>query len=492
MKTAPSLSRSVGYVKPIGKVREEFARGSLPRKLGSASLVVLGVGVILGGGIFVLVGTVASRTAGPATALSFLLAAAGCALIALCYAELGALLPASGGAYTYAYCTFGEVAAWVVGWNLTLEYVFAGSFVAVGWSGYLVGFLRPFGILLPEHFANAPVAFEDGSLLLTGNYINLPAIAITLIVVSIVVRGISLSALASACIVSLKLLALASFLLLGTLYVRPSNWSPFVPPNSGHFGTFGWSGILRGTAIVFISYLGFDAIATTARECRNPQRDLPIGIFGSLAICGFFYSAVALVLTGLVPYRGLDVANPLSAALRTVGGALNWIAPLVDVAALAGLAAVLLGILLAQPRVVLAMSEDRLLPPALATLHDRFRTPYRASLLTAAAVALLAGLFPLQTLSELVSMGALVVFLSVCAGVLVLRRRLPAEPRPFRVPAVRLIAPIAIAFCLIMLAGMPRETWLLYGVWMFIGALIYFAVGMKAARDYRAQGASLT
>jgi basic amino acid/polyamine antiporter, APA family len=479
------LLESATYTKSLPDIRRDLASSQLPRVLGPGALIMIGVGVILGGGIFVLVGTVASNAAGPAAALSFLITAGGCGLIALCYAELAAMLPAPGGGYTYAYATFGEAAAWFVGWNLVLEYVFAGAFVSVGWSGYLGGFLTSFGIHLPWVITDAPLKFADGHFIASGSYINLPAIVIAFLVAMIVVRGISISAMVSTLIVSLKLLALALFVAAGARYVHASNWSPFVPTNQGHFGAFGWSGILRGSAIVFIAYLGFDAIATTARECRSPQRDVPIGIFGSLAVCGIFYSLVALILTGLVSYQRLDVANPLSVALRAVGGPLDWLAPLIEVAALAGLAAVLLGILVAQPRIVMAMSADGLLPQRLATLHPRFRTPARATMMTSIVVALLAAFFPLDLLSQLVSMGALCVFTSVCAGVLVLRRRSPDERRAFRTPAARIVAPAGIAFCLIMLAALPRASWSLYVVWIAIGSVIYLCHGHRAAAAQR-------
>ena len=405
---------------------------ALKRQLGPLQLILMGVGVTIGAGIFVITGTAAAQFAGPSIVLSFVIASVGCGFAALCYAEFASLMPVSGSAYSYAYATLGEVIAWVIGWNLIMEYVFAGSYIAVGWSGYCASLLHSAGVTLPAALSAAPIAVDSTGLKLTGSVINLPAIVIALVAMLVARRGIGVSAAVNATIVALKVGVLVLFLICGAAYVRVDNWRPFIPPNTGHFGQFGLSGVLRGAAVVFVAYLGFDAVSTTAQETRRPQRDLPIGILGSLAICTVLYVAVSLVLTGLTSYHNLDVPNPLSVALRAVGGRLDFLTPFVDLAAVCGLASVLLVLMLAQPRILLAMGRDGLLPAAFGAIHPKFHTPSFGTVVAGCAVMVLSGLFPIDVLVQLVSLGTLTVFIAVCAGVIVLRRTRPELVRPFK------------------------------------------------------------
>ena len=472
--------------KSVEDILADAQKVGLERRIGPAALTLLGIGVIVGAGIFVLTGVAAAEFAGPAISLSFVLAAAGCAFAGLCYAEFAAMIPAPGSAYTYTYATLGELAAWFVGWNLILEYTFAASYVAVGWSGYFGGLVEMLGGTLAGPLTAAPLDVADGRLVLTGNFINLPAVAIILAVTLVACRGMTLSATLNACIVALKLGVLVLFVGFGSLHMDADNLSPFIPPNSGEFGQFGWSGVLRGAAVVFVAYLGFDAVSAVAQEVRDPQRNMPIGILLSLAICALIYAAVAVVLTGLAPYETLNVSNPLSVALRSAGGALDWLAPLVDVAAVAGLASVVLVIVIAAPRVLLTMARDGLLPASLGKVDERRRTPMRATMITGLSVAILAGLFPIGILAQLVSLGALTVFTAVCIGVLVLRRARPDLRRPFRVPGVAIVAPMGALLCLYLLSGLPKQSWILYAVWASIGAVIYFGFGRRSAGRVRA------
>ncbi|MEX0645996.1 MAG: amino acid permease [Parvularculaceae bacterium] len=472
--------------KSVEEILDDSQKVGLERSIGPIALTLLGVGVIIGAGIFVLTGVAAAEFAGPAISLSFMLAAAGCAFAGLCYAEFAAMIPAPGSAYTYTYATLGELAAWFIGWNLLLEYTFAASYVAVGWSGYFGGLVQMFGVTLEGPLTAAPLGVVDGQLVLTGNFINLPAVAIILAVTFVACRGMTLSATLNAIIVALKLGVLGLFVGFGAFHMSADNLSPFIPENSGEFGHFGWSGVLRGAAVVFVAYLGFDAVSAVAQEVRNPQRNMPVGILLSLTICAVIYAAVAIVLTGLAPYETLNVSNPLSVALLSAGGALDWLAPLVDIAAVAGLASVMLVIILAQPRILLAMARDGLLPSGIGVVDERRRTPITATMITGVAVAILSGLFPIGILAQLVSLGALTVFTAVCIGVLVLRRARPDLSRPFRVPAVAIIAPMGALLCLYLLSGLPKQSWILYAVWASIGAVIYFVFGRRSANRVRA------
>lgn len=461
------------------------AADGLERRLGGLQLTLMGVGVIVGAGVFVITGTAAAQFAGPAIIISFFLAALACGLCALCYAELSTIMPASGSAYTYTQVSLGEVVAWFVGWNLVMEYVFAASYVSVGWSGYVTSLLASIGIAIPSSLTAAPVAFENGGLALTGSLINLPAVCIIFVMTLVARRGIGFSTTVNALIVALKIGVLITFVLAGLFYVDPANWSPFLPANTGVYGHFGWSGVLTGAAVVFVAYLGFDAVATAAQETVNPQRNMPIGILGSLGVCAFFFAAVSFVLTGLESYTQLDVANPLSNALHGVGGSLDWLAPLVDAAAVIGLPSVILVILLAQPRVLMAMGRDGLLPSPFRKVHATYRTPSFGTAVTGATVAFIGGFLPVSILAQLVSLGTLSVFIVVCISVVVLRRKRPDLKRAFRVPFSPVIPVLGALFCVYLLFGLPPSSWILYGGWSIIGAMIYLYYGRPSAQKRR-------
>jgi basic amino acid/polyamine antiporter, APA family len=470
-------------------LESEAGAPTLRRVLGPIDLILVGIGVVVGGGIFVVTGNAAAQFAGPAIVLSFLLAGVGCALTGMCYAELAAMIPAAGSAYAFTYTALGEAAAWIVGWNLLLEYVFAGSYVAVGWSGYLVSLLTDWGVAVPTALTSAPFAIGSSGITTTGSLINAPAVLLVVAIAFIGVRGVRLSSIVNGAIVALKLGALLLVVGFGSLHLHPRNWTPFLPPNQG-FGHFGWSGVVRAAAVVFVSYLGFDAIATLAQDTRNPQRNMPIGILGSLGVVSLLYIAVALVLTGLVSYQLLDAPNPLTLALRGAGPSLNWLLPIVDTAAVVGLGSVVLVVMLAQPRVLMAMSRDGLVPSAFAHVHARFHTPYRGTLICGLAVAVLAGLFPLSILVQLVSVGTLIVFIAVALSVIVLRRTDPIRPRGFRTPWVPYVPIAGILVCAGLLAYVPLRTWGVYAVWLLLGSSIYLLYGGSSAARRRMAAAS--
>jgi basic amino acid/polyamine antiporter, APA family len=468
----------------IRDLDRESAPATLKRVLGPLDLVLVGVGVIVGGGIFVVTGNAAAQFAGPAIVLSYLIAGLACALTGMCYAELAAMIPAAGSAYAFTYTALGEAAAWVIGWNLLLEYVFAASYIAVGWSGYLVSLLTQWGVPLPASLTNAPLAIGPHGLTMTGSLINGPASLFAVAMALIALRGVRLSSIVNGVIVALKVGALLLVVGFGSLHIHPRNWTPFIPANEG-FGRYGWSGVLRAAAVIFVSYLGFDAIATLAQDTRNPQRNVPIGILGSLGAVSLLYIAVALVLTGLVSYQMLDSASPLTVALRGAGPALTWLLPIVDLAAVIGLGSVVLVVMLAQPRVLMAMSHDGLVPPVFARVHPRFHTPHWGTLICGLSVAVLAGLFPLSILVQLVSVGTFIVFIAVSVSVLVLRRTDPDRHRPFRTPFVPLVPIAGVLICGYLLTAIPLRTWAVYGIWVTLGMSIYLAYGGRSAGRLR-------
>ena len=459
-------------------------QGSLRRVLGAMNLTMLGIGAIIGAGIFVLTGTAAATYAGPAIVLSFVLAGMGCLFAGLCYAEFASMIPMAGSAYTYAYATLGEFIAWIIGWDLILEYLFGAATVAVGWSGYFVAFLSKFGLVLPPAFTQAPLSVLGTHTLVRnpGGVLNVPAVLLVLLMTTLLVIGIKESARFNNLIVFVKVAIVFLVIGFGFMFVNSANWHPFIPPNGGSFGQYGWSGIVRGAGVVFFAYIGFDAVSTAAQEAKNPQRDMPIGMLGSLGICTVLYILMALVMTGLAHYTELNVPHPVDVALSKAGPGLAWLNYLVDIGAIAGLASVVLVMLMGQPRIFYSMSRDGLLPPVFGKVHPRFRTPYVTTILTGVIAAAVAGFFPIALLGELVSIGTLFAFVVVSAGVMVLRYREPNRVRPFKTPLVPLVPILGILICGYMMYGLPSDTWIRLAVWLIIGLVIYFLYGRGHSR----------
>jgi basic amino acid/polyamine antiporter, APA family len=435
----------------------------LKRALRAFDLTLLGIGAIVGAGIFVLTGVAAARYAGPAIMMSFVVAGFACAMAALCYAEFAAMIPVAGSAYSYSYATMGELVGWVIGWDLVLEYAVGAAAVAVGWSGYLTVILHGMGIDLPNAITHAPGA---------GGIIDLPALLIVFLISGVLYVGISESARLNSIIVVIKLFAIAVVIIGGLFFVRPANWSPFAP--------FGWSGVMKGAAVIFFAYIGFDAVSTAAEEVIDPKRDLPIGILASLFVCTLLYILVAAVLTGMVPAHTIDVKAPLASAFVIRG--LNYIAWIVSAGAVAGLSSVLLVLLLGQSRIFYAISRDGLLPAAFSKVHPRFRTPYIPTTLTGVAVGVTAAFLPIQDIAELTNIGTLFAFVLVCLGVWVLRKLEPELRRPFHTPFVPLVPILGVVFCLYLMASLPGVTWLRFFVWMGAGFAIYFSYGRFHSR----------
>ena len=486
---------SLWATKSIAGLRAEAdatSETSLKRALGPLNLVTLGIGAIIGAGIFVLTGQAAALYAGPAVPISMGLVGIACAFAGLCYAEMASAVPVAGSAYTYAYATMGELVAWIIGWDLVLEYAAGAAGVGVGWSGFFVSFLGLFGLHLPPALAASPTlwctAAQVGTMAapgcahagfnLTGAIVNLPAVVIVALMSTVLVIGIRESARVNNFIVFLKVAIVLLVVIVGLGHITPSNWKPFIAPNSGEWGTFGWSGVLRGAGLVFFAYIGFDAVSTTAQEAKNPQKDMPIGILGSLAVCTVLYMVVSAVLTGMVPYTQLNVPAPMAYAMEQVHA--PWVVQAaIDIGAVLGLGSVILVMLLGQSRVFFAMSRDGLLGPWAGKVHPTRRTPYLSTIYTGIAVGLASGLLPLQLLGQLVNIGTLLAFVLVCAGVWILRTKRPDLERPFRTPFVPFVPIMGMLTCFGLMLTLPADTWIRLVVWLIIGFGIYFGYSRK-------------
>lgn len=479
------------------------------RSLSTFNLITLGIGAIIGAGIFVLSGQAAAQYAGPAIVLSFIVSGIACAFAGLCYAEFASMIPIAGSAYTYAYSTLGELIAWVIGWDLVLEYLFAASTVAVGWSGYMVSFLHDFNINIPVEYTaalgtkliNIPnvgwkIITEQLKTSLINNHINIemlphktaiinvPAILVIMILTTLLIVGIQESAKFNNAMVIIKVSVILLLITVGFAFVKTSNWVPFIPKNTGTWGHFGWSGIMRGAGVIFFAYIGFDAVSTAAQEAKNPKRDMPIAILGSLGISTILYILVALILTGIVSYTMLNVPDPIAVGVNAMGPEMFWLRPIVKIAAIAGLSSVVLVLLLAQPRIFFTMSKDGMLPDIFSKIHPKFHTPYLSSFITGIAGCLLSGLVPMEVISKLVSIGTLFAFVIVCISVLILRYKKPNLPRVFVTPWVPFVPIMGALICFLQMASLPLVTWAAFFLWMIIGLVIYFTYGMKNSKIY--------
>ncbi len=485
----------VSLTQPNPVLAEEH---QLHRTLGPVHLTMLGIGAIIGAGIFVYTGQVAATNAGPAVLISFVIAALGCLFAGLCYAEFASMIPVSGSAYTYAYAVMGRFMAWFIGWNLVLEYLVSASAVAVGWSGYFTELMHILHINFPASLTSAPlcvvgdpppcvtshvstgggidaVLHQFGS---TGAIMNAPAVALILLLTGVLVVGVRESATTNAVMVAVKLVVVLLVIGFGASFIDWNNFTPFVPTNTGTFGHFGLSGIAMGSAIIFFAYIGFDSVSVAAQETKNPQRDLPIGILASLLVCTVLYISISVVLLGIAYYPSMaNVANPVSFAVGRIAS-LHWLVPVIDVGASVGLASTIFVGLYGQSRIFYSMSRDGFLPKMFAAVHPRFKTPHRGTIITGLVAALMAAVFPLNLLGQLTSIGTLLAFVVVCGGIMALRIQAPNARRPFRTPFVWVTAPLGILICGGMMVSLPNDTWIRLGVWTAVGLVIYFAYGV--------------
>ncbi len=467
--------------KRIQDYQAEASGKHLNRALGVPALIAFGIGGIIGTGIFVLTGLAAAEHAGPAIVISFVIAGIGCMFAGLCYSEFAAMVPVCGSAYAYSYATLGEIIAWFVGWNLILEYMVAASTVAVGWSRYFVALLEIFHLHLPDALTSAPLASGSSGgfdVHRTGGIINLPAIAIVTAAAALCYKGIKESALVNTIIVAIKVSIVLAVILFGAFYINTGNWVPYIPPNTGTFGHFGWSGIFQASAIIFFAYIGFDGVSTVAQEAKDPARGMPLGMLGSLGICTLLYILMSSVMTGLVPIAQLNDAAPVVAALRP-HPQLLWLKDWVIFGALAGLTSVIITMIIPQARIWLTMSQDGLLPKLFGAVHPRFKTPHVSTVIAGFFAALLAGLLPIGLLGELVSIGTLIAFIVVCIGVVVLRYTRPELHRPFRVKGVWFVGGMGVVFCSAMAYSLPNDTWWRLLWWSALGFAIYFLYSYK-------------
>lgn len=462
-------------------LEESNSSGGLHRSLSTANLVFLGIGAIVGTGIFVITGTAAANFAGPALTISFLISAICCIMAGLCYAEFAAMIPVAGSVYSYSYTTMGEIWAWFIGWVLILEYLFACSSVAVGWSGYFNSFSADLGISLPTAFSSAAFDYTSSGWIWTGNIINFPAVAIVVLLSSLLMGGIQQSSAINNLIVFIKVAVILLFIGFGLGHIDTSNWSPYIPENTGSFGSFGWSGILRGAGVVFYAYLGFDALSTAAQEVKNPQKSMPRGILISLLTCAILYIAVTAVLTGIVNYKELNDDAPIALAVDRVPS-LEWLRPFIKLGAIAGLSSVILVMMMGQSRIYYAISKDGLLPSYFSRIHNKRRVPHIATIVACVVTSLFAGLFPLHILSELVSIGTLFAFTVVCVSIVVLRKTQPDIKRPFKVPFSPYLPILGAGICILQMVSLPFATWLRLIIWTIIGFIIYFTFGIRNSK----------
>jgi len=469
--------------KPMSVLMQE-SDGSghgLKRTLGKFNLITLGIGAIIGAGIFVLTGQAAAIYAGPAVSISFIVAGFACAFAGLCYAEFASMIPIAGSAYTYAYATMGRLVAWIIGWALILEYLFSGSTVAVGWSGYVVNFLDSIGLHIPTSLSSAPLGLdESNSLVFTGSIINLPAVFIVFCVTILLYRGIKESASFNNIVVIVKLTVIIMFILLGWQYINQDNWHPFIPENTGNFGQFGWSGVMRAASVIFFAYVGFDAVSTAAQEAKNPQRDMPWGILGSLVICTIIYIIVSLVMTGIANYTELNTSAPIAVAIDKTD--LKWFSPMIKIGAIAGLSSVILVMLMGQTRIFYSMSNDGLFFKRFGEIHPKYQTPYFATIVTGGIALVTSGLLPIGILGELVSFGTLLAFIIVCLGILILRYNQPELKRPFKTPLFPVTPILGVISCLGVMFSLNTLILTIALIWLVIGLVVYYFYGRIHAK----------